>query len=287
MFKGNPARLAVWLWLLDNAAWKDTTHDINGKTVVVPRGSVCASTRYMAQEIGVSHKVIRNALSRFEGGQMVGTNGAHGKNIISICNYEKYQDAKKDRGTAGAQQGHSRGTQKEQGNNITTSSNEEDTVREAIEIWNLAASKSGWPRVEKLTRPRLSKIRARLKDCGGIDGWRSALARAYRSPFLTGQTSKPFYASFDWITQPANFTKLMEGNYDERVNSNHPRPNAGGSGPHDSLVAGFAAFANSDVRGSGADSEGDKEAFGASNQTMDCGPGGNTSQPIFHIVNSG
>ncbi|MEP0659274.1 MAG: hypothetical protein ABJC87_08470 [Roseobacter sp.] len=71
----------------------------------------------MAEEIGVSHKVVRTSLERFASGQMVVTDGAQGKNIITICNYDKYQASEKDKGTARAQQGHTKGT-REQYNNL-------------------------------------------------------------------------------------------------------------------------------------------------------------------------
>ena len=56
IFRGQLARLAIWIWLLDNACWEDTPHDINGKTVVIPRGAVCASERRIAQEVGVGYQ---------------------------------------------------------------------------------------------------------------------------------------------------------------------------------------------------------------------------------------
>lgn len=89
-------------------------------------------------------------------------------------------------------------------------------AEEAVEIYNAAAKETGWPKVQRLTKPRISAIAGRLKEVGGMDGWRDAIARARASPFLTGQTSRPFLASFDFLTKPKNLTKLMEGNYDPR-----------------------------------------------------------------------
>lgn len=91
-----------------------------------------------------------------------------------------------------------------------------DEASEAVSIYNGFTELCGWPEVQKLTKPRRSAVLGRLKDCGGLDGWRIALDKASKSHFLTGQTPSPFFASFDWLTKPANFTKLMEGNYDNR-----------------------------------------------------------------------
>jgi uncharacterized protein YdaU (DUF1376 family) len=87
---------------------------------------------------------------------------------------------------------------------------------EAVQVYNEVATNVGWPVVQKMTKPRISAINARLAECGGVDGWRVAIEKASASDFLTGRTSRPFFASFDWITAHRNFTKIMEGNYDNR-----------------------------------------------------------------------
>ena len=119
LFKGKPERLAVWMWLLDNAAWKATTHDAKGKTIEVPRGSVCASPRHIAEEVGAGHQVVRTALKRFESEHMVNMKVTHGKTVISLCNYEKYQSLENDSNTELTQDQHKPNTQKKQGNKVT------------------------------------------------------------------------------------------------------------------------------------------------------------------------
>lgn len=123
VFHGRPERLAVFMWLLDNAAWKDTQHDVNGTFVAVPRGSLCASTRHIAKEVGVGHQVVRTALKVFQKQHMVNTDPTQGKNVISVCNYGKYQDPKGKANTAPntepTQSQHKPNTQKKQGNKVT------------------------------------------------------------------------------------------------------------------------------------------------------------------------
>ena len=62
--------------------------------------------------------------------------------------------------------------------------------------------------------------------------------------------------------------------------------NAGRSGPHDSLMAGFAAFANSDERSGGSDCRGYQEIDGSGDEAMDRGPGCHGSKPIFLVIGS-
>lgn len=88
-------------------------------------------------------------------------------------------------------------------------------VEAAISAYNHAAGRVGWPRVQRLSDSRKRALRGRLRDCGGMDGWRHALAKAEASDFLCGRSKRAWTAfGFDWMVKPANFTKIMEGNYD-------------------------------------------------------------------------
>lgn len=120
IFKGQPERLAVWAWLLDNAAWKDTPHDINGHTVIVPRGSVCASERRIAAEVGVGYQVVRTFLDRLKADHMINATVVHGRRMITLCNWDKYQVPDR-KGNAAANAGLTHEQRiKEQGNKDNT-----------------------------------------------------------------------------------------------------------------------------------------------------------------------
>lgn len=93
-------------------------------------------------------------------------------------------------------------------------------ISHAVSRYNQAAERAGWPQVQKLTPNRSKQLKARLKDCGGLDGWEDALRRAFASDFCRGRTSKPWTGfGFDWLVKAGNFTKLMEGNYDNRTDN--------------------------------------------------------------------
>jgi len=93
-----------------------------------------------------------------------------------------------------------------------------DEIAKAVSAYNATAARVGWPSVQKLTPARRAAVRGRLKDAGGAEGWEIALAKAEASPFLRGERGG-FSCTFDFLSKQANFTKLMEGNYDERDNS--------------------------------------------------------------------
>lgn len=96
-------------------------------------------------------------------------------------------------------------------------------ITEAIAIYQAAAFRCGWAKVEKVTPARKSALRSRIKDAGGMDGWRFQIDRAERSDFLCGKVpgrnGQPFKCSFDFLNQQQSFVRLMEGLYDNREQS--------------------------------------------------------------------
>lgn len=119
--------------------------------------------------------------------------------------------------------------QEEQNEAIASSS---DPVSEMVDVYHEAMAPAGCPRVLKLTPSRKASALQRLKDCGGMDGWRHAMAKARASPFLTGASANGWKADFDFFMQARSFTKLLEGSYDARKPSGgvaQPKPLTGSS----------------------------------------------------------
>jgi hypothetical protein len=90
---------------------------------------------------------------------------------------------------------------------------------EAIKAYNDLAGELAWPKCEKISASRKSKLRARLRDCGGIDGWYAALARAKASKFLRGETGRGaghenWTPNIDFFLTESKFLKLIEGGFD-------------------------------------------------------------------------
>lgn len=76
------------------------------------------------------------------------------------------------------------------------------------------AAEVGLPEAQGLIRKRRLALKARLRDCGGIAGWRIAMDRVRASPFLCGENERGWRASLDFLLKPDNIAKLMEGTYD-------------------------------------------------------------------------
>jgi uncharacterized protein YdaU (DUF1376 family) len=100
-----------------------------------------------------------------------------------------------------------------------------DDVDEAVQIYNVMAKRVGLPFAQKITPERKQKIRARLKDCGGLPGWRVAMDKLADSPLCRGEKSD-WKADLDFVLKPAKFVKLMEGSYDGKTTASGPSKSA-------------------------------------------------------------
>lgn len=112
-------------------------------------------------------------------------------------------------------------------------------VVQAFALFNETAARAGIPTAQRLNKVREGRIKARLRDCGGLDGWAVAMAKLEASDFCTGKRND-FKATIDFILQESSFTKLMEGNYD---NGQRGTTSAARGGLNDGTVEGFSRAA--------------------------------------------
>jgi hypothetical protein len=85
-----PRHMAAWIWMLTTTAWKTTRREVAGKVVTVKRGQLVASRSYIAKKTGLSEQEVRTLLVKLSTHGMVSVCN-QGTNVITICNYEKYQ----------------------------------------------------------------------------------------------------------------------------------------------------------------------------------------------------
>jgi uncharacterized protein YdaU (DUF1376 family) len=69
------------------------------------------------------------------------------------------------------------------------------------------------PEVKKMTDTRKAAVRGRAKEWG-LESIGAVFQLTAESRFLNGETGRgEWKADFDWIMKPANFIKILEGNY--------------------------------------------------------------------------
>lgn len=113
-------------------------------------------------------------------------------------------------------------------------------AQEAFRLYNELAERIGLTRAQVLNSTRMARIASRLKDAGGIEGWKMALEKVEASDFLAGR-AKDFKASLDFMLQDQSFTKIMEGNYDNGTKQSASSTNRGST--YDAGVEGFSRAA--------------------------------------------
>lgn len=113
VFAGEPySRADAWIWLIENAAFAPHQIGIKGKTVTIGRGQLSHSLRHLATTWKWDEAKVRRFLSRIERDEMIRCVADAGQNVITICNYEKYQDPRSvgDVTTAASSTQHRRST---------------------------------------------------------------------------------------------------------------------------------------------------------------------------------
>jgi hypothetical protein len=78
-----------------------------------------------------------------------------------------------------------------------------------------------YPKVTKLTDSRRDKIRTRLKEVRAPDVFKQIFQKVEASDFMKGNNKNGWKATFDWLIEnDSNYTKVLEGNYDNKEAQN-------------------------------------------------------------------
>jgi hypothetical protein len=90
----------------------------------------------------------------------------------------------------------------------------------AFDEWNIFAREHGAPSADFLNTNRRFRLRAILAICGGLEGWRLALAKALEAKFIRDKGGGfQRWFDLDFVLDEQKFTRLMEGRYDQRDGS--------------------------------------------------------------------
>jgi len=241
-FRGKDDEYAA-MWLVLRAAWKETTVRINRQAVTLTRGECAYSISYLAEAWECSKASAHATLKHLEKSGFIRTTAERWHTRIYVINYDTYQTNGNDARTI--DKTIPRTTPERSPNDPRTNKKEVKESKEvneeegAVESWNALAEEIGVPKVQKLTSARRSKLKARLSDVGGIEGWEAALSKIRASSFLNNPPKNGKHPNwrpdFDFILSESKFTKLMEGGYDDRTCGNS-NPDDAGSAESDAAI---------------------------------------------------
>ena len=96
----------AWCWMIGAAGWEDYQIQFNGGIISLKRGQFSHSLRFMAGKFGWAIDTVKLFLRLLESWSMITLNSSTGQNIVTICNYEYYQD-QKNRSSTGSSTGSS------------------------------------------------------------------------------------------------------------------------------------------------------------------------------------
>ena len=97
-------------------------------------------------------------------------------------------------------------------------SNKYNNIIKYIHVrWNEIFKDTVIPSVVNIRGARLTSLVARIKDNPEESFWGDYLDKIHSSDWLTGRNGD-WRVTFDWIIQPKNMDKVLEGNYDNNKN---------------------------------------------------------------------
>ena len=229
-FYGDSYLIALWMFLISWANWKDGKTRVKNQDVIIKRGQLVTSQDELSEAIGASRSITRTRLQYLENTSRISQQKSHHGTIITILKYDEYQTAsdranqRVDQQIANAsptdrQQIANASPYREQVNKGT--SKHEDNIAGPkgpapsllMKIWNenrgplLAA-------VQTLSKGRDRKIRVRLNEKSDPAYWEDLMNRIVASPFLCGENDRGWRVDFDWlIVNDTNHVKVAEGKY--------------------------------------------------------------------------
>ena len=94
-----------------------------------------------------------------------------------------------------------------------------EDIRRVMNCWNTLG-------LQQLVHLNVSSRRgrmlcARIREYG-VETVLEAIEKIRQSPFLRGQNGKNWVITFEWFVRPNNFSKVLEGNFDDRSKASKP-----------------------------------------------------------------
>lgn len=87
-------------------------------------------------------------------------------------------------------------------------------------------NRGNMPKIQIISEPRKIRIKNLIKNYSK-EKLMEVILLANTSNFMQGDNARNWIADFDWITQPKNFIKILEGSYKNKENGTGPTPTIG------------------------------------------------------------
>ncbi len=97
--------------------------------------------------------------------------------------------------------------------NLFFGKTEDELIENTIYNWNIIANKHDFPRIQTITKPRLAKLKARIKQSGGIKEFWTILQDSIDDSKFLMYGNDTWKCNFDFVLQESSFVKIMEHQY--------------------------------------------------------------------------
>lgn len=227
LFTGNAQRVGAWHWMMHRAVISETRFMADGQVITLQRGQFCASQQQICDATGMTRKQVRAFLDALEAESAVvlkrANDRAKGRTIVTICNYNEYQNNLESEGPRKGQARAKQGPTKEQENNYNKKQEEPPLPPQGdeagfAEFWDAYPHRGGQKRNRKGS---LAKWQAAIKRgvtaeeiMSGVERMRfdPAVARGYPRDPVT------------WLNQEGWTDEIGQTRPELRVvNSAHPQ----------------------------------------------------------------
>lgn len=270
--------------LLINATHKPIKIRTSKGEILLQRGELSYSIRYLAKRWSISFQHCRTVLNTFVKEGRISVRIVNGINVINIVNYNLYQGDMNDENTdtttntigntvintttntivngVNANESTDYNDKKSDINtttntisntttNTTSNTNNKNIINKNIinknnikkistnvdikesriqneidfeklcELWNqqMIDNNCTIPQIQRITDRRKQAVLSRLREFSK-DEILKVIENCARSDFLNGRNNRNFIASFDWAFLPNNFIKILEGNYNNKIQNN-------------------------------------------------------------------
>ena len=210
----------AWVDLLLKSNYKDNRITFDMKFIDILRGQLLTSELKLSIHWMWSRDKVRSFLKMLQRDEMIIKESFNKYTIITICNYDNYQDItateKQQKNTKSYNRKTPNHTQTIKKIQLKKENKETVPYVEVQENFNSICGNI-LPKCSTLSETRKEKIELRFKEIGSLEKIIEIFNIAIKCDFLCGKNGKKWRADFDWIfTNDTNWVKILEGKYNNK-----------------------------------------------------------------------
>ena len=227
---GNANTTRLFLHILLTVNYKDTMVG----DFLVKRGQGLFTTKGLAEELGMSEKMVRTSLDHLKRAENLAITRRSKNSLITVLNYEWYQGERAIKTAIKGQSQQEKEIEKRKKKRKEAKENKEikidkeiRTIEEGEETRTRVRAEqvkdlfnslcSPLPRLVFMTKARRLAVN-RLLDVYSMEDIQQAFDKIKSCSFLKGDNDRKWKATFDWLIDEDHFARLLEGQYSDEKN---------------------------------------------------------------------